>query len=84
MPCTPTVQQNEIAGESGTEFSVCEGKHYVNPFPPHEYDLGRVAAGDRYEIGTGTDENGFGDYWNKALPEMTLTRLGKAWAVRRC
>ena len=48
---TLTVQQNEIAGELGTEFSVCEGKHYVNPFPPHEYDLGRVASGD---IGNGT------------------------------
>ena len=65
------IQQNEIAGERGTEFTVCDTKHYVNPFPPHEYDLGTVQAGDSYEIGTGFDENGFGDYWNKVLPKLT-------------
>ena len=67
-----TIQQNEIAGEQGTEFTICNSKHYVNPFPPHEYDLGRISVDDTYEIGTGTDENGFGDYWNKAIPQMTI------------
>jgi hypothetical protein len=69
---TLTVQQNEIAGERGTEYTVCSTKHYKNPFPPHEYDLGSVQVGDSYEIGTGYDENGFGDYWNKVLPKMTI------------
>jgi hypothetical protein len=69
---TLTIQQNEIAGEQGTEFTICNSKHYVNPFPPHEYDLGRISVDDTYEIGTGTDENGFGDYWNKAIPQMTI------------
>jgi hypothetical protein len=69
---TLTVQQNEIAGNLGLEYTVCESTHYVNPFPPHEYDLGKVEAGNNYEIGTGNDENGFGDYWNKAIPQMTI------------
>ena len=69
---TLTIQQNEIAGNLGEEFTLCGEKHYKNPFPPHEYDLKKVAAGDKYEIGTGTDENGFGDYWNKAIPQMTI------------
>jgi hypothetical protein len=69
---TLTIQQNEIAGNLGEEFTLCGEKHYKNPFPPHEYDLKKVAAGDEYEIGTGTDENGFGDYWNKAIPQMTI------------
>lgn len=67
-----TVQQNEIAGEQGTEYTICEKKHYKNPFPPHEYDLGQVRVGDFYEIGTGYDENGFGDYWNKVTTKMTV------------
>ena len=67
-----TVQQNEIAGNLGEEYTLCGEKHYKNPFPPHEYDLKKVAVGDNYEIGTGTDENGFGDYWNKAIPQMTI------------
>jgi len=69
---TLKIQQNEIAGERGTEFTVCDTKHYVNPFPLHEYDLGTVQAGDSYEIGTGFDENGFGDYWNKVLPKLIV------------
>jgi len=69
---TLTIQQNEVAGNSGSEYTICESKHYVNPFPPHQYDLGKVEVGDSYEIGTGQDENGFGDYWNKAIPQMTI------------
>jgi len=69
---TLTVQQNEVAGEQGTEYTICDAKHYKNPFPPYEYDLGKVQVGDTYEIGTGYDENGFGDYWNKTLPKMTV------------
>ena len=71
-PDTLTIQQNEIAGNLGEEYTLCGEKHYTNPFPPHEYDLSKVAVGDSYEIGTGSDENGFGDYWNKAIPQMTL------------
>lgn len=67
-----TIQQNEIAGEQGTEYTICESTHYKNPFPPHEYDLGTVQTGDSYEIGTGEDENGFGDYWNKAITDMVI------------
>ena len=67
-----TVQLNEIAGEQGTEYTICEKKHYKNPFPPHEYDLGEVQAGDSYEIGTGYDENGFGDYWNKVTTKAAI------------
>jgi len=69
---TLQVQQNEIAGERGIEYTICSSKHYKNPFPPHEYDLGPVAIGDRYEIGTGYDENGFGDYWNKVTTTLTI------------
>ena len=69
---TLTVQQNEIAGNLGEEYTVCAKKHYENPFPPHDYDLETVAVGDSYEIGTGSDENGFGDYFNKAIPQMTI------------
>ena len=69
---TLTVQQNEVAGERGTEYTICDAKHYKNPFPPYEYDLGKVQVVDTYEIGTGYDENGFGDYWNKTLPKMTV------------
>ncbi|MCK5420573.1 MAG: hypothetical protein KAJ08_00315, partial [Deltaproteobacteria bacterium] len=66
------IQQNEIAGERGTEYTVCDSTHYKNPFPPHEYDLGKVEVGDSYEIGTGYDENGFGDYFNKCITNMTI------------
>ena len=31
-----------------------------------------MQVADSYEIGTGYDENGFGDYWNKVLPKMTI------------
>ena len=69
---TLTIQENEIAGERGTEYTVCSSKHYKNPFPPHEYDLGAVNEGDSYEIGTGYDENGFGDYWNKITTSLLI------------
>jgi len=69
---TLTVQQNEVAGNLGSEYTICESKHYVNPFPPYEYDLGAVEVGDSYEIGTGYDENGFGDYFNKCITTMTI------------
>jgi len=69
---TLTIQQNEIAGNMGMEYTICESKHYVNPFPPHEYDLGKLEVGDSYEIGTGNDENGFGDYFNKCITTMAI------------
>ena len=67
-----TIQQNELAGNTGTEYTICERTHYVNPFPPYEYDLGRVRVDDSYEIGIGYDENGFGDYWNRAVNCMVI------------
>ena len=67
---TLTIQQNETTGDYGKEYTVCSTKHYKNPFPVYEYDLGPVQVGDSYEIGIGTDENGFGDYWNKTVTEM--------------
>lgn len=69
---TLTVQQNEIGGNKGEEYTVCAEKHYINPFPFHEYDLPPVSEGDNYEIGTGNDENGFSDYFNKTLASMLI------------
>ncbi|MFC1592006.1 hypothetical protein ACFL43_05740 [Thermodesulfobacteriota bacterium] len=77
---TLLIQQNEIAGERDTEYTICESSHYVNPFPPHAYDLGAVSEGDTYEIGTGNDENGFGQYFNKAISNMTVFN-GKLYAT---
>jgi len=65
-----TVQQNEVAGNVGSEYTICGSQHYANPFPTYEYDLGAIEVGDNYEIGTGNDENGFGDYWNKTITKM--------------
>ena len=69
---TLTIQQNEVAGNVGSEYTICESKHYANPFPVYEYDLGTVAVGDTYEIGTGYDENGFGNYWNKSVTDVAI------------
>lgn len=69
---TLTIQQNEVAGNVGSEYTICTSQHYTNPFPPYEYDLGEVQVGDSYEIGTGYEENGFGDYWNKTITDMTI------------
>ena len=69
---TLTVQQNETSGDYGREYTVCGSKHYSNPFPAYEYDLGSVEAGDSYQIGMENDENGFGDYWNKTITEMLI------------
>ena len=69
---TLTVQQNEIAGELGTEYTICGKKLYKNPFEGLEYDLEAVETGDSYEIGTGWDKNGFGDYFNKINPSMMI------------
>ncbi|RMF92341.1 MAG: hypothetical protein D6734_12535 [Candidatus Schekmanbacteria bacterium] len=76
---TLIVQQNEIGGNRGKEYTVCKEKHYINPFPLHEYDLPPVSAGDSYEIGMGNDENGFGDYFNKAISSMVVFE-GKLYA----
>jgi hypothetical protein len=65
---TLTVQQNEESNsedEQGieTEFTVCDT---LTPDPSHpELFFGPLLAGDAYEIGVGTDENGFGEIWNK-------------------
>jgi len=70
---TLVVQQNEIAGNLEQEFTVCGRQHFENPSPPFiEYDRGEVKTGDAYEIGTGVDENGFGNRWNKMVAEMVV------------
>jgi hypothetical protein len=72
-----TIQQNESAGTyntSGqeTEFTRCDSKKYNNPFPQYSYTLGAVVVGDSYEIGMGSDESGFGDFWNKTITAMRI------------
>ncbi len=70
---TLVIQQNEQAGNLGQEYTFCGERTFSNPYPPFiEYDRGAVSAGDTYEIGTGTDENGFGTYWNKMIPSMVI------------
>jgi len=69
---TLTIQKNELAGHTGKEYTICDSVHYVNPFPPYEFDSGKVQGGDSYEIGTGYDENGFGNYWNRAINTMRV------------
>lgn len=63
-----TVQQNEHEGSQ--EDTVCEAQSLTVGFPPYSYELGAVGAGSIYEIGTGTDESGFGDPWNKTITDM--------------
>jgi hypothetical protein len=72
-----TIQQNEAAGTYNspgqeTEFTICASKTYDNPFPAYSYTLGAVVVGDSYEIGMGSDENGFGDFWNKTITAMRI------------
>jgi hypothetical protein len=74
---TLTIQQNEQAGTgkdqaSETEFTICGSKTYNNPFPSYSYTLGKVKVNDTYEIGMGNDENGFGNFWNKTITDMTI------------
>jgi len=69
---TLTIQKNELSGNTGKEYTICDSVHYVNPFPPYEFDSGKVQVGDNYEIGTGYDENGFGNYWNRAINTMVV------------
>ena len=71
---TLTIQQNERAGDGGSEYTVCGSQHFKNIYPDYEYDLGPVEVGDSYEIGTGDDENGFGDYWNKTITKMCISK----------
>ncbi len=69
---TLVIQQNEIANNR-QEFTICTTQSFSNPSPPFiEYSRGEVAEGDSYEIGTGNDENGFGDYWNKTITSMLV------------
>jgi hypothetical protein len=69
---TITVQKNGISGNTGTEYTICKSVHYINAFPPYEFDSGKVQVSDSYEIGTGYDENGFGNYWNRAINTMIV------------
>ncbi len=74
---TLSIQQDEIAGtgrnqDNETEFTVCSETNITNPFPAYTYTLGEIAAGDSYEIGAGSDESGFGDFWNKTITGMDI------------
>jgi len=62
------VQQNEQEGTE--EDTVCAAQSFTVGFPPYSYELGAVGPGSSYEIGTGTDESGFGDPWNKTITDM--------------
>ena len=67
---TLTVQQNEIEGTA--EYTICDTQPKTVGFPPYSYTLGAIGAGSSYEIGTGVDESGFGDPWNKTITDMTI------------
>ena len=63
------VQQNETAGTgfdqaSETEQTDCSDITLGSAFPKYDYNTGSVQVGNTYEIGTGTDESGFGDFWS--------------------
>jgi len=66
-----TVQQNETEGDAqGVEYTICADQPMTVGFPPYSYELGAVGPGSTYEIGTGSDESGFGDPWNKTITDM--------------
>lgn len=67
---TLIVQQDEFSGKE--EFTVCAARKMTNPFPPYDVILGRVEAGDAYEITTGYHQNGFGQPWNKMITDMVV------------
>ncbi|MFC1592320.1 alpha/beta hydrolase, partial [Thermodesulfobacteriota bacterium] len=74
---TLIIQQNEIAGtgrdaDNESEFTLCAEQEYHNTFPLYSYKVGAVEVGQQYEIGMGTDENGFGDFWNKTITAMEI------------
>jgi hypothetical protein len=74
---TLTIQQNENAGTYNSlgqenEYTNCTGRTYNNPFPKYSYTLGAVVVNDSYEIGMGSDENGFGNFWNKTITAMRI------------
>ena len=68
---TLVIQQKEAAG-TPDEYTVCGKQTLANSFPAYEYTIGEVMTGDAYEIGTGNDENGFGNFWNKMITEMVI------------
>jgi len=67
-----TVQQHEVVNDGDNEHTICSSQTFKNPFPPYDYQVGVIAVGDSYEIGIGHDESGFGDTWNKAIPDMEV------------
>jgi hypothetical protein len=69
---TLTVQQHEVVNDGYSEYTICSSQTFENPFPPYDYQVGVIAVGDSYEIGLGQDESGFGDTWNKAIPDMEV------------
>ncbi len=69
---TLIVQQNEKAGDVGSEYTICAGQSYGNPYPVYSYSTGDVLTGDSYEIGMGWDESGFGEFWNKTVTDMIV------------
>ncbi len=70
---TLTIQQNDMqTDDADQEYTICGSAEYKNDFPPYTHTTGPVAPGDGYEIGTGIDESGFGDRWNKCVTDMIV------------
>jgi len=68
---TLVVQANDVAGDL-LEPTICDEMVLTNPFPTYTYTLGEVERGDAYEIGVGSDESGFGVFWNKTITSMVV------------
>ncbi len=69
---TLTVQQNEMANLD--EYTVCAETRLRIPgdFGRPDIVIPPVAAGDSYTIISGTDENGFGEVWNKSIVDFKI------------
>ena len=64
---TLTIQQKEaaFAAQVLEEYTICDTN-----LPDEKYEqmtIGAVSVGNTYIIATGSDENGFGEIWNKSI-----------------
>jgi hypothetical protein len=72
---TLKIQQDEVANTTDadsreTEYTVCDE---IIPDPQHRaLRAGAVTINDTYAIGMGTDENGFGELWNKNFIDFAV------------
>ncbi len=65
-----TVQEDEAAFAAGVdvEYTIC-GEHAPDE-DREEVTVGAIETGDSYTIALGTDENGFGEVWNKSIIDL--------------